>query len=127
MHLLRAITSFRSFAALLLATMLVAAPPLNVLIHVPVSQDQLQERRHVNLAPVSEEHGHTHDDGEPSEQLPGHSHSHTSVDHSHDTPNPLASMALSRPFLNRASVILPEDPAKMAPTFRLDRPPRLIL
>lgn len=107
--------------------MLLVAPPLNVLSHAPVSATAAEEQRHASLEPVSEQHGHSHDDGAPSEQRPGHTHSHTSADHTHDTASLGLAPALSRAFTHRSLVSLLNDDARPGPKFRLERPPRTTL
>ena len=122
-----ALVCIRWVVAGLLAIVLVAAPPMNVLSHAATPQIVVEDQRHASLAPVAEQHGHTHDDGEPAEQQPGHTHSHTTSDHTHDTAHPGCVVAVSRPFAFRSLSSLWDEDAPSGPDFRLERPPRAIL
>jgi hypothetical protein len=124
MLIARALNSLRSIAVGLLVMMLLVAPLLNVLSHAPVSATAAEQQRHASLEPVSDQQDHSHDDGEPSEQRPGHTHSHTTADHTHDTASPGLASALSRAFTHRSLASLWNDDARPGPTFRLERPPR---
>ena len=80
--------------------------------------------RHAELAATIAEHGHAHDEGEPSEQLPGHVHGHKAADHLHETADRLTVDTLVTPGFARTSVA--HDPVTADPGHPdgLKRPPR---
>ena len=85
---------------------------------------QIEEVRHGVLAPSSDEHGHTHEDGEPAERAPGHLHGHNAFDHSHETPSVISSF-------DAISLIVPQErnpdlgfSTRNGPPDPIDRPPK---
>ncbi len=83
--------------------------------------------RHAELAATIAEHGHAHDEGEPSEQLPGHVHGHNAADHLHETADTPSVLALVTPGFVRTAV--PHDPVTADPGHPdgLERPPRIVV
>jgi hypothetical protein len=100
--------------------------PLHASAHYPAVMAKAEmERRALLDGESSHHHGHSHDDGEDIERLPGHAHNHGSVDHSHDIG--LLTRFDYRPANAVFTRLMPlvasaPDPG---PSFRLERPPRL--
>lgn len=91
--------------------------------HSPMAAALAQAR----LAMEIEEHGHVHEDGDMDEQAQGHSHGHNPADHTHETPNLPADLALTVLASGQDwQVRSPTIPLFEAPN-RLERPPRSIL
>ena len=88
---------------------------------------QAEAVRHAELAVTIAEHGHAHDEGEPSEQLPGHVHGHNAADHLHETADRLTVIALVTPGFARTSTA--HDPVMAEPGHPdgLERPPRFFV
>lgn len=91
--------------------------------HSPVAAAFTQAR----LAAEIDEHGHVHEDDDMDEQAQGHSHGHNPADHTHETPNMPANLALTVLASGQDwQVRSPTVPQREAP-HRLERPPRSIL
>jgi hypothetical protein len=81
--------------------------------------------RHDVLAAPSANHGHTHEDGEPTEQVPGHFHGHNVFDHSHETLSIISGFAIRSPILFRewnanwglSALARPPDPIERPPKY----------
>ncbi|MBM5573361.1 hypothetical protein [Deefgea sp. CFH1-16] len=93
--------------------------------HSPILSQQIEQQRHSELSVESDEHGHSHHDGEVAEQAMGHVHGHANFDHDHELPQILLE--------TKTSVHLPQIAWQQqqhatdypAPNYRLERPPRL--
>lgn len=120
-HLLKLVVAFAVTVGMLLSAIHVT------MSHNPVLLAQAEAERHAELAMEIAEHGHSHFDGDESEQLPGHLHGHNSADHIHDAANlaPVHAMRLPSPV----RVTLPSIHESAGPGLRhgLDRPPRPIV
>lgn len=88
---------------------------------------QAEAVRHAELAATIAEHGYAHDEGEPSEQIPGHVHGHNAADHLHETADTLSIVVLVTPGFARTTV--PHDPVTADPGHPdgLERPPRIVV
>jgi len=95
--------------------------------HNAYATAQAEAVRHGELAATIAEHGHAHDEGEPSEQAPGHVHGHNPTDHLHETADRLSVVSLVTPGFARTSVA--HDPAMADPGHPdgLKRPPRAVV
>jgi len=95
--------------------------------HNAFATAQAEAVRHAELAATIAEHGHAHDEGEPSEQIPGHVHGHNAADHLHETADTLSVLALVTPGFARTS--LAHDPVTADPGHPdgLERPPRTVV
>ncbi|WP_324131989.1 hypothetical protein [Bosea sp. (in: a-proteobacteria)] len=94
--------------------------------HNAFATAQAEAVRHADLAATIAEHGHSHDEGEPSEQIPGHVHGHNAADHLHEMADRLSVLALVMPGFARTS--LTHDPFMADPGHPngLERPPRTV-
>lgn len=92
--------------------------------HNVYASAQAEVLRHAELAATIAEHGHAHDEGEPSEQLPGHVHGHNAADHLHETADRLSVIGLATPGFARTGMA--HDPVMADPGHPdgLERPPR---
>jgi hypothetical protein len=92
--------------------------------HNAFATAQAEAVRHAELAATIAEHRHAHDEGEPSEQLPGHVHGHNAADHVHETADRLTVIALVTPGFARTSTA--HDPVMAEPGHPdgLERPPK---
>lgn len=86
----------------------------------------VEEARHSALAAVSEEHGHSHEDGEPDEQVPGHLHDHNPFDHSHETPSMASGFSVASPTVFSERILGKAFLAQTGPSEQIDRPPKHI-
>ena len=115
----------RVVMAITMAVMMILAPPMNVVAHSTIDTTQTEQVRHAALSQTNSDHGHSHDDGDTQERLPGHSHGHNAADHSHDTGNAVLIRVPEQGSVHggwyRADRQIPV-PDQM---FRLDRPPRV--
>lgn len=88
---------------------------------------QAEAQRHAELAATIAEHGHSHDEGEPDERVPGHVHGHNTSDHVHETANLVAQLRLGTPrFVEIIARHEPHD-GELGILHGLDRPPRFIV
>jgi hypothetical protein len=92
--------------------------------HNAYATAQAEALRHAELAATIAEQGHAHDEGEPSEKLPGHVHGHNAADHLHETADRLTVIALVTPGFARTNAA--HDPVMADPGHPdgLKRPPR---
>jgi hypothetical protein len=95
--------------------------------HNAYATAQAEAVRHAELAMTIAEHGHVHDEGEPSEQEPGHVHGHNEADHLHETADTPSVLALVTPDFARTSVA--HDPVTVdhGHPDELERPPRTVV
>ena len=94
------------------------------LAHGDAAMAQAEKERHGVLAPLSEEHGHSHEDGEPDERVPGHFHGHNPFDHSHETPSVTSGFAvMSLTFFDDWTPRW-EGLVRTGSPERIDRPPK---
>ncbi|VVT12251.1 hypothetical protein [Hoeflea sp. EC-HK425] len=94
--------------------------------HLPTDLKAAEQVRHAELAPTTDEHGHSHDDGEFDEQRIGHTHDHNPADHSHETPHLNAHVHLASRELARIDFVAIPESITPGASFRLDRPPKSI-
>ncbi len=92
--------------------------------HDEAAMAQAEKVRHSVLAALSEEHGHSHEDGEPDERVPGHLHGHNPFDHSHETPSVTSGFAVGTPAMFDEWAPSGEGLARTGSPARIDRPPR---
>jgi len=85
-----------------------------------------EEARHGVLAPFAEKHSHSHEDGEPGEQVPGHIHGHNPFDHSHETPSVVADFGVTSPILFDEWNPGMGFPARTGPPLLIERPPKQV-
>ncbi|MBX9873441.1 MAG: hypothetical protein GY873_37550 [Bosea sp.] len=95
--------------------------------HNAYATAQAEAVRHAELAATIAEHGHAHDEGEPSEKLPGHVHGHNAADHLHETADTLSVVALVTPGFARTSVAHDTVMADPGHPNGLERPPRAVV
>ncbi len=95
--------------------------------HNAYATAQAEAVRHAELAATIAEHGHSHDEGEPSEQLPGHVHGHNPADHLHETADRLSVVALATPSFARTSVAHGPVTAEPGHPDGPERPPRAVV
>ena len=94
---------------------------------MPSQPRKAEAVRHADLAATIAEHGHSHDEGEPSEQIPGHVHGHNAADHLHEMADRLsvdrarnAGLRAHQPDSRPVSWPIPAHPNG------LERPPRTV-
>ncbi|OYW59000.1 MAG: hypothetical protein B7Z40_22260 [Bosea sp. 12-68-7] len=92
--------------------------------HNAYATAQAEALRHAELAATVAEHGHAHDEGDPSEQLPGHVHGHNAADHLHETADRLIVTALAAPGFARTGAAHDAVMADPGHPDGLERPPR---
>lgn len=95
--------------------------------HNPYAIALAEATRHAELAAEVADHGHSHDEGDESEQRPGHVHGHNPGDHVHE---PFALTALGVPQLPGfiASNARPaSETSDLDVRSSLKRPPRSIV
>ncbi|MBX9912182.1 MAG: hypothetical protein K2Z25_26210 [Beijerinckiaceae bacterium] len=122
---IRAVFSFVIALAMVLGMVLSAAHMAAG--HNAYATAQAEAVRHAQLAATIAEYGHAHDEGEPSEQAPGHVHGHNAADHVHETADRLSVVALATPGFARTNVA--HDPVMAEPGHPdgLERPPRAVV
>lgn len=86
-----------------------------------------EAERHAQAEAGIVEHGHSHDEAGAHGQSTGHSYGHDPADHSHETPGTSSVVLAVSPMPARAWVLMPPDSAHLDPSYRLDRPPTLIV
>jgi hypothetical protein len=123
MFTLAHVTRLRAVLALLLALVVVCAPPMSSLIHNPVLVAALEADHHAIDAHAAE-HGHSHDhddeDGHPA------THGHGPFDHSHDNGQAgLVVPSVRAPQVRQTERLSTADHKDRAPD-RLERPPRVL-
>lgn len=95
--------------------------------HNAYAMAQAEILRHAELAASIAEHGHSHEEGEADERLPGHVHGHNTADHVHETGNVVDDVPLAAPRFVRTS-IRPEPLTSSANRpGGLERPPRSVV
>ena len=95
--------------------------------HNVYAMAQAETQRHAELAATIAEHGHSHDEGEPDERVPGHVHGHNTSDHVHETANLVAQPRLGMPsFVEIVARHEPQD-GELGVRHGLDRPPRYVV
>ncbi|MDA0651960.1 MAG: hypothetical protein O3C49_01620 [Proteobacteria bacterium] len=94
--------------------------------HDGVTMAQAEEARHGMLAPSSEGPGHSHDDGEPDERVPGHFHGHNAFDHSHEAPGVISGFNAVSPVAFPQWKAGHGFPTRAGPPYQIDRPPKSI-
>ena len=115
------------FITILLMMLQAAAIPWNAAqAHDRVALAQAEEVRHGALAPSSDKQGHTHDDGEPDERVPGHLHGHIAFDHSHEAPGLISSFGFISPAAPQQWKPDHGLAARTGPPYQIDRPPKPI-
>jgi hypothetical protein len=88
---------------------------------------QAEAVRHADLAAETAAHGHSHEEGEPDERLPGHAHGHNSADHIHETANVVGVFHLGAPRFVRTTIQLEHQQAASGKPGGLERPPRSVV
>lgn len=88
---------------------------------------QAEAQRHAELTQAIADHGHSHDDGEPDERLPGHIHGHNSTDHIHETANLVSPIEFGMPRFVRTVMRPASQGAEPGLPSTLDRPPRSVV
>jgi hypothetical protein len=126
MHVWRALSAMRFAIAMIVAVAMTLAPPINIVAHGTVDSTQTEQARHAALTQTDADHGHSHDDGDAQERLPGHFHGHNSADHSHDTGH--AVLIRTPEQVATPGTWHSAEPIRPVPDqrFRLDRPPRAL-
>ena len=108
---------------------------LAIAIHLSIFQGQVAHGwptqagttlRHALLQPQPSRATHVHSDGEVTEQVRGHSHSHNPSDHSHDTPlNVLVDFPQPSAIAPRWNFAEDAKMRDLGPS-RLERPPSIL-
>ena len=124
----RAIFIPRKHQLVMLIMLLCAWLPIASMVsfsHSPIVTQQIEQQRHSGLPLDLDEHGHSHHDGEVAERAAGHVHGHANFDHDHDLPQILvdANHLIHPPQIAWLEQIHAAD--YPAPSYRLERPPRL--
>ena len=88
---------------------------------------QAETTRHAALAADIADHGHSHDDGEPDERLPGHVHGHNINDHVQETADLADFVPFDAPGFVRAVTRHDRQDAPSAVAAGLERPPRSVV
>lgn len=118
-------SSLFRFIAVLLTVAQAGAVALGVgHAHVRCTAAAVEESRHAELAPTAGDHGHTHDDGEDDERIPGHVHGKNVVDHTHETPSVVFAFGVPAPAPYRSWTPGAERTAQARPPDTIDRPPK---
>lgn len=95
--------------------------------HNAYAMAQTEAQRHAELAATIAAHGHSHDEGEPDERVPGHVHGHNTSDHVHETANLVGQPRLGVPrFVGIVMRLEPQD-TELGLRHGLDRPPRFVV
>lgn len=97
------------------------------LSHDPFAILAAEKRAHAESAAKTADHGHVHDEGDPSERAPGHFHGHNPADHSHETAGIVAHLTYALEPISGAMSIHPFRRPEPAERWRLERPPKLPL
>jgi hypothetical protein len=92
--------------------------------HGGAAMAQAEEARHSVLTAVSEDHGHSHEDGESDERKPGHLHDHNPFDHSHETPSMSSGLGVTSPTVFSERIQGNAFLAHTGPPEQIDRPPK---
>ncbi len=124
----RSIRSRSSLAAAFLAVFAMLLSAVHVQSgHNVYAMAQAEALRHAELAVAIAEHGHSHDEGEPNERVPGHVHGHSTSDHVHETANLVGQPRLGIPrFVGIVMRLEPQD-TELRLRHGLDRPPRSVV
>lgn len=95
--------------------------------HNVYAMAQAEVQRHAELAATIAEHGHSHDEGEADERVPGHVHGHNTSDHVHETANLVAQPRLAMPRF--VEIVARHEPqgGELGIRHGLDRPPRYVV
>lgn len=94
------------------------------LSHGSVNLEVAEQVEHAKLASKIDDHGHSHDDGEPEEQHGSHGQGHNPADHSHETPHLLAHLYSASRDMTRTHFVGIPVSNELGVFFRLDRPPK---
>jgi hypothetical protein len=94
--------------------------------HSGAAVAQAEQISHGMLAASSQKHGHTHEDGEPAEQVPGHLHGHNALDHSHEAPSIISGANVTAPILFQAWNPNSGVSAQARPPDPIERPPKFV-
>ncbi|HEV7257318.1 MAG TPA: hypothetical protein VGN82_06010 [Bosea sp. (in: a-proteobacteria)] len=95
--------------------------------HNAYAMAQAEAARHAELAASIAEHGHSHEEGEPDERLPGHVHGHNTADHVHETANVVGIVQLGAPRFVRTAIPHEHEQASSRTLSGLERPPRSVV
>lgn len=117
------VTRLRAVLALLLAFVVVCAPPMSTLIHNPVLVAALEADHHATDL-YGADHGHSHHHDEEDEHPA--THGHGPFDHSHDNGQAgLIVPGVRAPVMRQTEPPSAADHKDRAPD-RLERPPRVL-
>lgn len=117
---------FRSLLAFVFTFGLVVSTVVSSVSHLPSNVEAAEQTRHAELAPTTDDHGHSHDDGELDEQRIGHAHDHNPADHSHESPHLNSHVYLETRELVRIDFAAIPKSNTPAASVGLDRPPKSI-
>ena len=89
---------------------------------------QAEELRHSVLASSSDvpRPGHTHDDGDPHERVPGHLHGHNAFDHSHEAPSIITIVGVVPPAKFQQWNPVVGVSTRNGPPYLIEHPPKPI-
>lgn len=94
--------------------------------HSPASFEIAEQTRHAELTIRTDDHGHSHDDGDFEERQTHHAHGHNPTDHSHEIPHLLTYLSSISRDITPTHFRTVQTSNELGVFTRLDRPPKSI-